>query len=60
VTYTVAEAELGVVQSKATKLVIFVRFRLGCEHTPRSKGLLEFGEGHCGFFLFPSNQILKL
>ena len=41
-TYAVAEAELGAVQSKATKLVVFARFRLGCGHTPRSKGLLEF------------------
>jgi hypothetical protein len=39
VTYAVAEAELGAVQSKAAKLVVFARFRLGYEHTPRSKGL---------------------
>src|SRR5215831_1024254 len=48
----------GAVQSKATKLVVFARFRLGYEHTPRSKGCLSFG-GRFGLFLVPLEPNFK-
>src|SRR6267378_4527058 len=52
------EAELGAVQSKATKLVDFARFRLGSEHTPRSKGY-SLSEGRFGFVSVPLEPNFK-
>src|SRR5438270_557125 len=43
---------------KATKLVDFARFRLGSEHTPRSKGY-SLSEGRFGFVSVPLEPNFK-
>src|SRR5438067_6109019 len=55
------EAELGAVQSKATRLADFARFRLGSERTPRSKRY-SLSQGRFGFvsvFLEPNFKALN-
>jgi len=50
------EVELGAVQSKATKLVDFARFRLGSERAPRSK-VIQLSKGDLALFLFPRTNL---
>src|SRR5258705_4843563 len=49
---------VGAVQSKATKLVVFARFRLDPGHTPRSKGCLSL-PGRFGLFSVPLEPNFK-